>query len=146
MELNFIQMSEDEWREKYKPIKNHLDDNASWNGLMFETYGDEHEFVKSTILDKDYTYIWTYCHGDNNSSYISSGYHWINRLGYLITEIPFDKNEEIEIVTQEDNYMCENCEEEYYEDVDTYYETWGDIGKCPHCATPEELEEMEGMK
>ncbi len=29
---NFIEMSFDEWFEEYKPIKNHIDTNASFDG------------------------------------------------------------------------------------------------------------------
>jgi hypothetical protein len=47
---NLIQLTEDEWFEQFKPIPNYLDDNASFHdgehGYMFETYGDELEFVK----------------------------------------------------------------------------------------------------
>ena len=48
---NFIEMDFDEWCDTYKPIINHIDSNASFDngdgGIMFETYGDEVEFVKS---------------------------------------------------------------------------------------------------
>ncbi len=48
----FLEMSFEDWVKQYKPIYNHIDKNASFqdesdNGLMFETYGDEVEFVKS---------------------------------------------------------------------------------------------------
>ena len=43
---NFIEMTEDEWFDTYKPIKNHLDENASFDGHMFETYDGEVAFVK----------------------------------------------------------------------------------------------------
>lgn len=54
---NFIELSFEDWVEQYKPITNHIDKNASFqdedgNGLMFETYGDEVEFVKSQSLTK----------------------------------------------------------------------------------------------
>ena len=62
---NFIEMTFEQWEETYKPIYNHIDSNASFqdesgNGLMFETYGDEVEFVKSQSPDK----IWMYGDGD----------------------------------------------------------------------------------
>ena len=143
----FIEMSLEEWEAKYKPISNHLDNNASFQneegiGIMFETYGDELEFVRNQNPNT----IWTYCHGDNNCSYISSGYHLFNRLGYFITAEPWAEDEDIQIVTQEDNYMCGTCEAEYYEQVDEMYETWGDLDKCPKCATVEELKEIEENK
>jgi len=84
-------MTEDEFLEHYKPIKNHLDDNASWDGCMFETYGKELEFVKAY----DGKHVWTLLEGDEGT-YISSGFHFVNRMGYLITEVAFGL-EEIEI-------------------------------------------------
>ena len=84
----FIEMSFDEWLEKYKPITNHIDPNASFqnesgSGIMFETYGDEVEFVKA----QDENRIWTYGDGDDGGGYVWNGWHYINRLGYFITEV-----------------------------------------------------------
>ncbi len=42
-----ITMSFDEWVEEFKPVQNHIDDNASMDGLMFETCGKELEFVRA---------------------------------------------------------------------------------------------------
>jgi hypothetical protein len=67
-----------------KPIKNHLDNNASLDGYMFETFGEELDFV----LSQPESHIWTYCEGDNCLVY-ASGYHLVNRLGYLVTELPY---------------------------------------------------------
>lgn len=76
----------DDWVAKYKPIKNHLDDNASGDGDMFETFGAELEFVRA----QDPRCIWTLVEGDDGGLYIESGYHFVNRLNYFITEVPFD--------------------------------------------------------
>jgi hypothetical protein len=73
------------WEEKYKPIKNHLDDNASFDGIMFETYGEELDFVKAQAPNT----IWTYGEEDDKV-FIQAGWHFVNRLGYFITEVPFD--------------------------------------------------------
>jgi len=53
---NFVEMDFDEWFDTYKPIPNNIDTNASFDGHMFETYGDEVEFVKKA----DPAYIWMY--------------------------------------------------------------------------------------
>jgi len=74
-----------EWDEKYKPIKNHLDNNAD----KFETYGEELEFVKSQKPE----HIWTLVEGDNGDLYIVDGYHFVNRLNYFITELPYEGEE-----------------------------------------------------
>ena len=71
--------------EALMPIKNHLDENASLDGVMFETYGDELEFVKK----QDPKHIWTYCEEDD-ILFFSQGFHVVNRLGYVIMELPYD--------------------------------------------------------
>ncbi len=92
----FKEISEDEWFEKYKPIQNHIVGNASFDGCMFETYGDEEVFVKA----QDPHYIWTYGDGDNGGTFIWSGYHIVNRIGYFITEVPFENDDEIQITIE----------------------------------------------
>jgi hypothetical protein len=89
----FKEISEDEWFEKYKPIKNNLDKHASFDDYMFETYDEELAFVK----EQDEFNIWTYADGDNGGTFIFNGYHIVNRIGYFITEVPFSNEEEIQV-------------------------------------------------
>ena len=74
-----------EWTEKYKPIPNHFSKHED----MFETYGEELEFVRS---QKD-KHIWTLVEGDSGDLYIVDGYHFVNRLNYFITELPYEGKE-----------------------------------------------------
>jgi hypothetical protein len=106
----FIEMSFEEWVEAYKPIYNHIDKNASFqdesgNGLMFETYGDEVEFVKSQSPDK----IWMYGDGDDGGSYIWNGWHIVNRIGYFVTEVPCPPDTTIQIQVGDSPEECEKC-------------------------------------
>jgi hypothetical protein len=86
-----------EWEEQFKPITNHLDSNASWqdddgNGIMFETYGEELDFVK-TKLKENPNCIWTLVDSDDGEEcIIVGGYHFVNRIGYFITEVPAEKD------------------------------------------------------
>ena len=94
-------LTEDEWFNTYKPIPNHLDENASFNdgenGYMFETYGEELEFVKA----QDNNRIWTYSDGDDGGTYISDGYHVVNRIGYFVTTVPYDDKQYYQITIME---------------------------------------------
>lgn len=109
MQDTFIEMSFDEWLTTYKPILNHIDKNASFQsddgGIMFETYGDEVAFVKS----QDPAKIWTYGDGDDGGGYIWSGWSFVNRLGYFITEVPCPDNTIIQIQVDESPTECDNC-------------------------------------
>ena len=57
------------------------------NDHMFETYGDELDFVE----DHDPSNIWTLIEEDGVLS-LSSGKLMVNRIGYFVTEIPYDGN------------------------------------------------------
>jgi hypothetical protein len=113
---NFIEMTEDEWFKTYKPIPNHIDKNASFSdgehGYMFETYGDEVEFVKSQSPAN----IWMYGEGDDGGTYIWSGWGFVNRLGYFITEVPFPENTTIQVMVSEADLTCDFCGDTIEED------------------------------
>jgi hypothetical protein len=99
----------EDWAETFKPITNHLDANASWDGIMFETYGDELEFVRSHPNEN----IWTYMDGDEAGTIICAGYHFVNRIGYFITEVA--REPELEDMS---NHICitVSTNEEYEDD------------------------------
>ena len=82
-------ISENEFEEKYKPLKNHIDDNASFDGCMFETYGEEEDYV----LEADVRNVWTYIEADG-VHLLAAGRRRVDRLGYLITEVPWETGEE----------------------------------------------------
>jgi hypothetical protein len=136
---NFIEMDFDEWFDTYKPIPNNIDTNASFDGHMFETYGDEVAFVKKA----DPAHIWTYGDGDDGGSYVWNGWSFVNRIGYFITEVPCPADTTIQIKVSAYWYYCEGCgaeiEDEGQEINDKFYE----YECCPDCATPEQLKQME---
>lgn len=80
-----------EFFDKYKPIVNPFDSNAAENGCLFETYGAELQMVKDAEPNK----VWTLVTDDNGETIIVNGAHFVNRLGYLITQEPFDQNSNI---------------------------------------------------
>ena len=116
MPNEFIEMTEDEWFATYKPIPNHIDKNASFSdgeqGYMFETYGEEIEFVKNSNTN----HIWMYGEGDEGGTFIWSGWGFVNRLGYFITEVPFPPNTDIQIRISEDDLTCELCDDSIEQD------------------------------
>ena len=106
------------WEEKFKPIKNHM--VADPDQQMFETYGEEVEFVSNY----DNKYVWTYLQGDM-SDLICAGYHYVNRLGYYISEVPWENEDDYALLSVE--VECECYNEEGYED--------GEYGRadCEEC-------------
>jgi hypothetical protein len=112
---SFKTLTEDEFYERFNPIKNHFYENpedCSFDGCLFETYGKEVEYInniqrmqqncKTAEELKSRKQIWTIldCEG---KLYITSGYHYVNRYGYMLTE---------ELVPEDIEYCVEPDKEE----------------------------------
>lgn len=83
----------DDFEDLYKPLKNHLDDNASLDGTMFETYGEELDYVLQ-IHKTQPERVWTYTDGEIYPV-LTNNLGFVNRIGYVITEVPFNASEHI---------------------------------------------------
>jgi Zn ribbon nucleic-acid-binding protein len=85
---------EDAFVERFRPIVNHINPNASFDfgygGCIFETYGEEYEFVCA----QNPRCIWTLIEADGGL-YAESGMHIVNRLGYFISETPLEPVEHL---------------------------------------------------
>lgn len=105
MEQQITRLTEEQFDNKYELIENHIDDNASFNGCMFETYGDELLFVKEmvkqnrviTIIESDCEECDEFEEDAPMCLYYVSGYHFVNRLGFLITKEPITEEFEVKI-------------------------------------------------
>jgi len=136
---NFIEMTFEEADEKFRFIPNQYDEFASFDGLMYETYGDEVEAVKAFDPAK----IWMYGDGDDGGSYIWSGWGFVNRIGYFLSENPVPPDTTIQIKMSSYWYYCEGCGEEMEDDGQEINDKFYDFQCCPLCATVEQLKEIE---
>lgn len=78
------------WLATFKPQKNPINPRANMDGCLLETYGAELAHVKA-VLAAEPDRVWTIVEGDNGKWYVSQGYHYVNRVGYLISEVPYDE-------------------------------------------------------
>jgi hypothetical protein len=82
-----VEITEDEFDERFLLVSNHLNPNAGWScsdsgaGCLFETFGSELAFVRQ----QDPRTIWTLIDGEDGDLYLVSGYHFVNRIGYLVS-------------------------------------------------------------
>jgi hypothetical protein len=120
-EQKFVSLTWKEWQEQFKPIKNHFSSDP--DEIMFETYGEEVEFVIDNTPSRK---VWTYGDGDY-CSYVSNGYHYVNRIGYYVCEVPYDEDTDYEIIVSTE-VECE-CYDENREDNDGEF---GDA-ECEKC-------------
>jgi hypothetical protein len=94
-----MSISIDDWEAQFRPVINHLNLEASFadeegRGILFETYGIENLYVQNHIHENR---VWTWVDGDDGT-YIMNGYHLVNRIGYFVTEVPYNADKTYDIV------------------------------------------------
>lgn len=72
-------LSEDAFDATYKPI------NASDSESIWE-YGQ--------TLAHPIQHVWTIVDADDDNLYALAGYHVVNRVGYIVTEVPWEHGDE----------------------------------------------------
>jgi hypothetical protein len=92
-----LSLTEEEFDVRFPLVENHLNPQATWafgdgRGCLFETYGEEFEFVRQ----QDPARIWTLVDSDDGDCYVVSGLHFVNRVGYLISRDPVPSGTVIE--------------------------------------------------
>lgn len=92
-----IELSEDAFAALFRPVANHINPNASFDwgagyGTLFETYGEEVQYVRS----QDSSKVWTLCSGDGGD-FVISGVHFVNRLGYFITDVAVPEGIDLQV-------------------------------------------------
>ena len=73
-----------QWEEIYKPIPNPNRED----GIAFDWIGKDLEVLRKYPAEN----IWTGVDGGGRFIEILSGIHWVNRLEYYITEVPWERD------------------------------------------------------
>jgi hypothetical protein len=105
--IDLLQLSEDEFMKQFPLVFNHLNPTASWAcdnepGCMFETFGEEFEFVRHQAS----LTVWTLVDGDDDDLYILGGLHFCNRIGYFVSTVPRDDGLNIEVHIARESNDC----------------------------------------
>lgn len=81
-------IDEDTFIERFRPRPNPFDFTGGFDFgsgcCLFSAVGKDFRYV----LAQKPTAIWTVIEGDEGALFIESGLHLVNRLGYLVTEVP----------------------------------------------------------
>ena len=83
MSKKYIEIPFDLWERKYKPIDIE-------NG--YDLWHTDKAFKEA-----DPDCIWTAHDGDYGGTYLQSGVHYVNRFGFALTEIPCEKDLDIQV-------------------------------------------------
>ncbi len=93
--MEITTLTEEQFEEQFTLVENHLEDNAPFGGAMFETFGEELEYVRMKAQKGNN--VWTIVEGDDDTMYYSNGMRVVNRIGYLITREEWEVETDVEI-------------------------------------------------
>lgn len=93
MSLSQLRPLEPEEFEFFKPIQPNEDT------FHFESLQEVEDYLSENNLDygeERYRYIWTMVDGDNDTVVLINGFHFVNKLGYVVCQIPwgYDNSQE----------------------------------------------------
>lgn len=93
-----LELNEDEFDAQFPLVTNHFDPHASWafddeRGCLFGTHGAEIRFVS----EQDPRTVWTLVDTDGDDQAVISGFHFVNRVGYLVSKVPVPEGVLIEV-------------------------------------------------
>lgn len=115
-------MTFEDWFDKFEPMTNHLVTHV--NTTVFETYGEESAYVYSI----DPHFVWTEMDGDDGGVYIVEGRHFVNRICYYVTRLPWLEGESYDICLVPPETSCIECDEPLTEQESLEYDNY-----CERC-------------
>lgn len=99
-------LTEEEFERRFRPIAKA--DGALWY--------DRDNPADEALIDQAFAErrLWTMCDGDYDTLYYWSGAHYVNRIGYLITEVPVPEGEAffVDVEVDAHSLCCPWCERE----------------------------------
>lgn len=97
-------LPEAEFYAKYQPQRTEHGDLK-----LYSRHNDEDRPLIQQALDE--RRLWTMHHGEYNSVYFWSGFHFVNTLDYVICAVPYDEGEDFitEDPDHEINTECPSC-------------------------------------
>lgn len=86
--MAFIKLDYFDWEEQFRPLSKPGTDH-----IAFDTHYDA-DFISQQPADR----IWTLVDcPESNDCVILNGWHWVNRLEYYVTEVPFNEGDEYNV-------------------------------------------------
>ncbi len=93
--MSFIQLTEDEFDSQFLPVENLEQDQGT---CQFDAYDENDSGFLQFIVFNYPAHVWTRIDGDNGRLYIINGWHIVNRIDYIVTEIPWLEDHDYEVL------------------------------------------------
>jgi hypothetical protein len=92
--MSLIQLSEDEFETQFMPVENLEQGQGVY---QFDAYDAKDSGFLQFMAINHPTHVWTRIDGDDGCLYNINGWHIVNRIDYIVTEVPWLKNHDYEV-------------------------------------------------
>ncbi len=93
--MSFIKLTEDEFDSQFLPVENIKQGQGVY---QFDAYDEKDSGFLQFIAINYPAYVWTRIDGDDGRLYTINGWHIVNRIDYIVTEIPWRKHHDYEVL------------------------------------------------
>jgi len=93
--MKLIKLTEDAFDKRFKPLENVEQGQGIY---QFDAYDEKDRGFLQFMANSYPSHIWTRIDGDDGCVYAINGWHIVNRIDYLITEVPWQKHCNYEIL------------------------------------------------
>lgn len=83
--MSFIKLTEDEFDSQFSPVENIEQGRGVY---LIDAYDENDSGFLQFIAFNYPAHVWTRIDGDDGRLYIINGWHIVNRIDYIVTEIP----------------------------------------------------------
>ena len=93
--MSYIQISEDDFELQFKPVENPDPNQGDYH---FDVCNKHDKGFLQFIASNYPSHIWTRIDGDDGNICIINGWHIVNRIDYIVTEVPWLTQHEYEVI------------------------------------------------
>lgn len=98
--MSFFKLTDDEFEEQFKPVENI---EQSQGVYQFDAYDiKDSGFLKFMAINYP-AHVWTRIDGDDGCVYNINGWHIVNSIDYLVTEVPWQEHNDYEVLDYRPN-------------------------------------------
>jgi len=90
-----IKLTYDEFETQFIPVENIEQDQGIF---QFDAYGEKDKGFLQFIAINYPAHVWTRIDGDDGRVYIINGWHIVNRIDYVVTEVPCLEHHDYEVL------------------------------------------------
>ena len=93
--MSFIQLTEDEFETQFKPVEN----SEQGQGVYQDAYDEFKDSGFFQFMATSYpAHIWTRIDGDDGCLDNINGWHIVNYVDYIVTEVPWLEHHDYEVL------------------------------------------------